>query len=330
MHGPVTTRRAARRRPAPGAAATVLVLCIAAAAVLSVPFIGPTPKPAASAERLVFPVAGSTSYIDSFGTPRMAGTPDEHLNTGVDIFATSGAAVSAVAAGRIVASGIDHRSIYGHSLVLESTAGDRYRYAGLAADVTVGRTVAAGEQMSSVALTTTGWRPRLFLERTVLIGSTWTPVNVYQQLRVAEGRSIGGIVLRDAAGTALAADVAAGFAALHADAGRAGFRLDVVGYRSPEEHRRLRRAACGPTRADIEDRPAHLCSPPVPKPGEDLLGTGRAVELRLATANGDTPRLLRRTDRAYAWLLVHGPPRGWVNPTAAAPWRWEFGPGRLA
>jgi hypothetical protein len=287
-------------------------------------------QPVPPAERLVFPVWGPTSYIDSFGTPRLAGTPDAHVNTGVDVYATGDAAVAAVAAGRITATGVDRRQMYGRFFVLETRSGDRYRYAGVSSNVPLGREVATGEPLTSVALTIAGNRPRLFLERSVRVGGSWRPVNVYQQLRRAEGRAVGRIETRRVHGIEVAADVAASLEALLAGAEQAGFVLSGAGYRSPAEVGRLRRAACGPTQADVVSKPAEQCRPPVDRPGESPLETGRAVDLRIVPFGGTAAgRRLRRTDRAFAWLLVNGERSGWVNPSAAAPWRWEFAAGRL-
>ena len=38
----------------------------------------------------VFPVAGANSFVDTYGAPRMVGTPYYHLHEGTDVFATQG------------------------------------------------------------------------------------------------------------------------------------------------------------------------------------------------------------------------------------------------
>jgi hypothetical protein len=320
--GPSTAAVGASRRPPRPSrwplVAVLLVIGATLAAGVAISGVGQRePQP----QTIEFPVQGLTRYIDSFGTPRLAGTRDAHNNVGVDIFATAGAPVLAVMDGTIVESIVDRRAIYGRTFVLAAANGDRYRYAGVSDVLETGRRVRRGEQLTRVALTITGSRPRLYLERTIRAGQGEIVINVYQQLRRAEGRPIGRIEQRVVRGIVIAADAAGPLESLLADAEAAGFRLTGSGYRSPEDVIALRRAACGPTARDITDKPAQQCSPPTARPGESALESGRAIDL----SNVGNGKRLRRTDRVYSWLLVHGPRHGWYNPSASAPWRWEIG-----
>jgi murein DD-endopeptidase MepM/ murein hydrolase activator NlpD len=77
-----------------------------------------------------FPVDQPYTYVDTYGAPRMTGTAYQHLHQGVDIFASRGTPVRAIAAGRVF--GIGAAQLSGNQLWLRTTSGDCYYYAHLA------------------------------------------------------------------------------------------------------------------------------------------------------------------------------------------------------
>ncbi len=249
------------RRRAPGAVSMAAVLALAGLVLVALRLAG---GQGGFGEPIRFPVDGLTSYIDAFGVPRLAGTPDAHVNVGVDVFATGGATVRAVGAGVVTATGVDRRRIYGRWFVLQTSPTERFRYAAVSDPPVVGRRVGAGEPIARVALTVRGSRPRLVLERWVRVDGVWQAVNVYQQLRVAEHRPIGRLEVREVRGIVVAADAAAKLEQLLDRAEAAGFVLGGSGYRSPAEVVARRRAACGATDWDVEHKPAEQCRPPTP------------------------------------------------------------------
>lgn len=88
---------------------------------------------AASVAGVAFPVSGPARFADTFGAPRMPGSPYAHLHQGVDIFAPAGAPVVAFERGRVVRLGTD--VLGGIKLWLAGESGTRYYYAHLQAYV---------------------------------------------------------------------------------------------------------------------------------------------------------------------------------------------------
>lgn len=79
----------------------------------------------------VFPVGGPHSFTDTFGAPRMFGTPYAHLHQGTDIFAASGTPLLACERGVLIKIGTD--LLGGTKLWLVGASGTRYYYAHLSA-----------------------------------------------------------------------------------------------------------------------------------------------------------------------------------------------------
>jgi murein DD-endopeptidase MepM/ murein hydrolase activator NlpD len=92
----------------------------------------------------VFPVAGETNFIDSFGFPRMTGTPYEHWHEGTDIFTPAGTELVACERGVITRMGTN--VLGGITLWLRGESGVSYYYAhlsGFAPGITTGMVVEA-------------------------------------------------------------------------------------------------------------------------------------------------------------------------------------------
>lgn len=102
----------------------------------------------------VFPVAGPHSFADTFGAPRMFGTPYAHLHQGNDIFAAQGTPLVACERGVLIRVGTD--TLGGTKLWLVGASGTRYYYAhlsGYAPEVTEGLVVNAGQVVGFVGNT---------------------------------------------------------------------------------------------------------------------------------------------------------------------------------
>ena len=118
---------------------------------------------------VVFPIAGpySVPLINSFGFPRMPGTPDAHAHEGIDIFAPRGTPL--VAAERGVVGRIGNGRLGGLKLWLRGESGADWYYAhldGFAPGLHDGQVVEAGELLGYVGNTgnAVGTPPHLHLE----------------------------------------------------------------------------------------------------------------------------------------------------------------------
>lgn len=108
----------------------------------------------AAAAGFVFPIAGPHSYSDTFGAPRMFGTPYAHLHQGTDIFAASGTPLVACERGVVTRVGTDR--LGGTKLWIVGASGTRYYYAhlsGYAPNITEGLVVNAGDLVGFVGNT---------------------------------------------------------------------------------------------------------------------------------------------------------------------------------
>jgi murein DD-endopeptidase MepM/ murein hydrolase activator NlpD len=108
----------------------------------------------AAAAGFVFPIAGPHSYSDTFGAPRMFGTPYAHLHQGTDIFAASGTPLVACERGVVVRVGTDR--LGGTKLWIVGASGTRYYYAhlsGYAPNIAEGLVVNAGDLVGFVGNT---------------------------------------------------------------------------------------------------------------------------------------------------------------------------------
>ena len=102
----------------------------------------------------VFPVAGPTSFSDTFGAPRMVGTKYYHLHEGTDVFASQGTPLVATNRGVILRKGVG--VLGGNKLWLVAADGTQYYYAHLSAfqdGVDDGTVVEAGQVIGYVGNT---------------------------------------------------------------------------------------------------------------------------------------------------------------------------------
>ncbi len=135
----------------------------------------------------VFPVAGDVEFIDSWGFPRMTGTPSAHWHQGTDLFAAYGTPLIASENG--VLSGIGVGSLGGNKLWVNGDSGTEYYYAHLSAfapGIAEGRRVRAGEVVGYVGDSgnARGTSPHLHFE---IHPGGIGPVNPYPILKAAYG-----------------------------------------------------------------------------------------------------------------------------------------------
>lgn len=135
----------------------------------------------------VFPVAGDVEFIDSWGYPRMMGTPSAHWHQGTDIFAIHGTPLIAAENGELARVGT--ASLGGNKLWVRGDSGNEYYYAHLSAfapGIEDGRRVRAGEVIGYVGDTgnARGTSPHLHFE---IHPDGRGPVNPYPLLKAAYG-----------------------------------------------------------------------------------------------------------------------------------------------
>ncbi|MDH4278087.1 MAG: M23 family metallopeptidase [Acidimicrobiia bacterium] len=135
---------------------------------------------------VVFPIGGqySVPLINSFGYPRMPGTPDAHSHEGIDIFAPRGSPL--VAAERGVVGRVGVGRLGGLKLWLRGESGADWYYAhldGFAPGLHNGQVVEAGELLGYVGNTgnAVGTPPHLHLE---IHPNGGAAVNPYPLLKV--------------------------------------------------------------------------------------------------------------------------------------------------
>ncbi len=141
-------------------------------------------------EGVVFPIQGpySTPLIDSWGFPRMTGTPDEHWHEGIDIFAPLGSDL--VAAERGVVTRIGSGRLGGLRLWLKGQSGTSWYYAHLsdfAPGLTEGQVVEAGQVIGYVGNTgnAVGTPYHLHMQ---IHPNGGDPINPYPLLKVISDR----------------------------------------------------------------------------------------------------------------------------------------------
>ena len=108
----------------------------------------------------VFPVAGPTRFVDSFGDARLVGTSEQHWHEGCDVMAATGTPLVAVEDGVLTSYG-GSDPLGGLSVFLKGASGYTYYYAHLSAfapGLSQGDTVTAGQVVGFVG--STGRRPR--------------------------------------------------------------------------------------------------------------------------------------------------------------------------
>ncbi len=135
---------------------------------------------------VVFPIGGpySVPLINSFGFPRMPGTPDAHAHQGIDIFAPRGTPL--VAAERGVIGRVGNGRLGGLKFWLRGESGADWYYAhldGFAPGLHNGQVVEAGELLGYVGNTgnAVGTPPHLHLE---IHPNGGAAVNPYPLLKV--------------------------------------------------------------------------------------------------------------------------------------------------
>ncbi len=114
----------------------------------------------------VFPVAGPTRFVDSFGDARLSGTSEQHWHEGCDVMAATGAPLVAVEDGVLSSYG-GSDPLGGLSVFLEGVSGYRYYYAHLSAfapDLSQGDTVTAGQLIGFVGSTGDALAPHVHFE----------------------------------------------------------------------------------------------------------------------------------------------------------------------
>jgi murein DD-endopeptidase MepM/ murein hydrolase activator NlpD len=136
------------------------------------------------ARNFLFPVHGLADFGDSWGAPRMVGTPYQHWHQGTDIFAPAGTELVAVEDG--VISRTSEGTLGGISLYLAGGSGIEYYYAhlsGYAPGVQGGLVVHRGDVVGYLGDTgnAKGGAPHLHFE----IHVDGHPVNPYPILAVA-------------------------------------------------------------------------------------------------------------------------------------------------
>ncbi len=139
---------------------------------------------------VVFPVGSGYGrpLIDSFGFPRMPGTPDEHWHEGIDIFAPAGTPL--VAAERGVVTRVGSGRLGGLTVWITGESGAAWYYAHLlshADGLHEGMVVEAGDLVGRVGNTgnAVGTPPHLHLE---IHPNGGDPVNPYPLLSVIAER----------------------------------------------------------------------------------------------------------------------------------------------
>lgn len=135
----------------------------------------------------VFPVASEVEFIDSWGYPRMTGTPSAHWHQGTDIFAPSGTPLIASENGMIARLGTG--TLGGNKLWVVGESGTEYYYAHLSAfapGLSDGMRVTAGQLVGYVGDTgnARGTSPHLHFE---IHPSGGDAVNPYPVLKAAYG-----------------------------------------------------------------------------------------------------------------------------------------------
>ena len=135
---------------------------------------------------VAFPIAGSTSYSDTFGAPRMFGTSYAHSHQGTDIFAAYDTPVVAVERGVLTKVGTD--VLGGTKLWLAGASGTLYYYAHLssfAPGVADGTPVQSGDVVGFVGTSgnAAGTSPHTHFQ---VHPGGGPPVNPYPLLRMIE------------------------------------------------------------------------------------------------------------------------------------------------
>jgi len=181
--------------------------------------------------------------------------------------------------------------------------------------------------------TATGGRPgaRIVLEETAVLlvapsGEVLWQVAVPADLvptgvqptdcALVDGPVAEGDVVRTRSGIRVHPCLAEAVDALVAAARADGVELRGGGWRSSEQQVTLRRAHCGPTDADVYDKPASACSPSTARPGTSRHERGLAVDF---TSGG---RTVSAGSAAYAWLVAHAGSYGLEN-LPGEPWHWS-------
>ena len=132
----------------------------------------------------VFPVVGEHSFTDTFGAPRMIGTPNAHVHQGTDINCELGTALVASETGIVEKVWVN--PLGGNSIWLAGTSGTYYYYAHLS-EYAVGlheqQRVKGGEVVGYCGITGNAEGPHLHFE---IHPGGGIAINPYPILRIAD------------------------------------------------------------------------------------------------------------------------------------------------
>ncbi len=269
----------------------------------------------------VFPVVGDTSYVDTFGAPRLTGTVDAHVQQGTDIFAPRRAVVRAMRGG--VVSGLGQARLGGNRLWVTDADGHLYYYALLDSfrvGLRNGDTVAIGETLGFVG--SEGTAPaHIHLEIHVRLrdGKSTVARNPFPLLQVLERTEAPRGEIVNVEGILVRRDVSEPLRSLMQEAKAAGFAFSGSGYRSTAGQIAIRRRNCGTSPFDVYVVPASSCRPPTAIPGRSPHEQGTAIDF---TFKG---RAVRKDSPAHRWLIANAERFGFVG-IDAEPWHWEYSP----
>jgi murein DD-endopeptidase MepM/ murein hydrolase activator NlpD len=144
--------RASRRLATMAITTAVSFAAVALTQILpgrSVPTDSASPR-GADDQRMVFPVAGQSSFVDTFGAPRRTDSGAAFSQEGVDVFASVGTPVRAVRNGTVSEVGVATQG--GHHLIIVDNDGNRYFYGFLQGppDLPKGRAVKTGQVIGQI------------------------------------------------------------------------------------------------------------------------------------------------------------------------------------
>jgi Peptidase family M23/D-alanyl-D-alanine carboxypeptidase len=264
----------------------------------------------------VFPVVGVSTYVDTFGAPRMSGTEYAHAHRGVDIFAALGSPVRAMRGGTI--SHLGAAKLGGNRLWITDADGSKYYYAHLqrfAEGLKNGSVVQLGQALGAVGTSGNAPGTPAHLHVEVHLNAT-QPVNPFPLLQAIQELDLDPRDTESVEGITVRKSVAAPLRLLLTAAKDAGFVLGGVGYRSPAAQIALRRAHCGTSPVAVYLADASSCHPPTARPGKSRHEIGGAVDFTISASP------LKAGSAAFVWLLANARRFGFVT-VEGEPWHWE-------
>lgn len=143
------------------------------------------PPRGADDQRMVFPVAGQSSFVDTFGAPRRTDSGIDSSQEGVDVFAAVGAPVRSLRGGTVTQLGVARRG--GRHLTIVDDDGNRYFYGFLRgpADLPKGRVVKTGQVIGHIGSPVGDGAPpsHLHLEIRLEFGLAVNPYPILQAIK---------------------------------------------------------------------------------------------------------------------------------------------------